>query len=80
MYEQFTVVTASTILGVAGGLFLSIVVTSSFFNLIELHFKMLVPTELTVIVIIIGFATTFMATYTPITKLNKSNISRALIG
>lgn len=80
LYEQYIVITAAIILGLAGGIFLSAIVTASFFLFTESEFSLTLPTGLIVTVVLLGLSTTFFAVYHPIKKLNQEKISRALLG
>jgi hypothetical protein len=55
-------------------------VTAVFYQLTENAFKLLIPTELIIAVVVLGLGTTFFAVYIPMQRLNEQKISRALIG
>lgn len=80
LYEQYIVISAAIVLGLAGGTFLSAVVTASFFLFTESEFHLTLPMELVLAVVTLGLTTTFFAVYTPIQKVNREKISRALVG
>ena len=80
LYEQYIVIVSSTILGLLGGVGLSILVTTVFYEITEFQMQLQMPKELTTAVVILGLLTTFMASYPPIRELNEVRIARALVG
>ena len=80
IYEQFVVILSSIMLGVFGGLLLACISTAQFILLTEYPFKLLVPWEQTIAIIIVALLTTFLAVYRPIKSLNEERIADMLKG
>lgn len=61
VYEQLVVILSSIILGVFGGLLLACISTAQFILLTEYPFRLLVPWEQTIVIIVVALLTTFLA-------------------
>eukprot|EP00355_Strombidium_rassoulzadegani_P001133 CAMPEP_0168610022 /NCGR_PEP_ID=MMETSP0449_2-20121227/1540_1 /TAXON_ID=1082188 /ORGANISM="Strombidium rassoulzadegani, Strain ras09" /LENGTH=216 /DNA_ID=CAMNT_0008650249 /DNA_START=1227 /DNA_END=1873 /DNA_ORIENTATION=- len=69
MYEQYSLILSSLILGTIVGLILACVVTAQFFLFLEFPFKLTFPYELVVVMYALAVATTFFAVYIPVSKV-----------
>jgi len=70
IYEAFTVVTSSSILGILIGFCTSLLVTSQLFMILEFHLEILFPWVLLLIMLVVAAVTTFVAVYLPIRAVN----------
>lgn len=80
MYEQYTVIVSSLILGTMVGIFLAGICTAQFFLFLELPFALEVPTALIYAMIIMALLTTFFAVYIPVRKVNRDQIAKTVKG
>jgi len=80
MYEAFSVILTSVILGLIIGLIVAIALTAQFYLFIELPFKLTFPTGLFILMVVIVLVTTFLAVFIPVTDLGKKNIAVILKG
>ena len=80
MYEQYSVIVASMVLGLVTGIILSVMCTAQFYLFLELPMIFKFPFELVLTMMTLAMFTTFFAVYLPIRKLNKCKISRIVKG
>ena len=80
MYEQYSVVLASLILGSLVGFILASVVTAQFFLFMEFPFKLDFPVNLLIAMFCMSITTTFFAVYIPVSKINKQRIATTIKG
>uniref|UniRef100_A0A7S3CJT1 ABC3 transporter permease C-terminal domain-containing protein n=1 Tax=Strombidium rassoulzadegani TaxID=1082188 RepID=A0A7S3CJT1_9SPIT len=80
MYEQYSLILSSLILGTIVGLILACVVTAQFFLFLEFPFKLTFPYELVVVMYALAVATTFFAVYIPVSKVNKQRVAQTIKG
>jgi ABC-type antimicrobial peptide transport system permease subunit len=71
MYEQYSLVLSSLILGCLVGFILSAVVTAQFYLFLEYPFKFILPEGLLWTMVVMSLITTFFATLIPIREVNK---------
>lgn len=71
MYEQYSLILSSLLLGCFVGFILSSVVTAQFYLFLEYPFKFLLPEGLLWTMVIMSLITTFFATLIPIREVNK---------
>lgn len=80
MYEQYSVVISSLILGSIVGLIVASIVTAQFFLFLELKFSLDFPVELLYAMVILAILTTFYAVYVPVSEVNKQKVASTLKG
>lgn len=80
LYEQYGVITASALLGLCGGFLLTWISTAQFLIYTENPFKLLIPWEVTITIIVVAALTTFRAVHVPITKVNRAQVAAILTG
>lgn len=80
MYEQYSVVLASLILGSLVGFILASVVTAQFFLFMEFPFKLDFPVNLLIAMVVMSISTTFFAVYIPVSKINEQRIATTIKG
>lgn len=80
MYEQYSVVLASLMLGSLVGFILASVVTAQLFLFLELPFKLDFPANLLLAMIVMSISTTFFAVYIPVSKINRQRIATTIKG
>lgn len=70
MYEQYSLIISSLILGSVVGFSLAAVVTAQFFLFLEFPFQLVFPKELVYMMYILALMTTFVAVYKPVSVVN----------
>ena len=80
MYEAFMVVTSAALLGFFVGLIVSTMVTAQFYLFIEQPLDLEIPGWILIVMLLISLATTFIAVYVPIKKVNNDEIAVVLKG
>jgi len=80
MYEQYSVIISSLILGTAVGFILASVVTAQFFLFLEFPFRLSFPYSLLFTMYGMATLTTFFAVYRPVAATNKMRIASIVKG
>lgn len=80
MYEQYSTIISSLLLGTLVGVALSSIVTAQFFLFLEFPFSLDIPMPLLYMMYAMGIVTTFYAVYVPVTEVNKKKIAYVLKG
>lgn len=80
VYEQYAVILTAIVLGLVGGLILTCISTAQFLLYTEFPFRLLVPWDLTVAIMVVALMTTFFAVHVPIQQLNEERIADMLKG
>jgi ABC-type antimicrobial peptide transport system permease subunit len=80
MYEQYSVILASLVLGTIVGFILSSVVTAQFFLFMEFPFSLDFPYGLLYTMVIMSIVTTFYAVWVPVSEVNNQKIAQAIKG
>ena len=80
MYEQYSVILASLVLGTIVGFILSSVVTAQFFLFMEFPFALDFPYGLLYTMVIMSIVTTFYAVWVPVSEVNNQKIAQAIKG
>merc|ERR1712146_857630 len=75
LYEQYSTILASLILGCLAGIALASTCTAMFFLFLEMPFKLDVPMELIWAMIGLAIFTTFFAVYIPVRNVNKNEVA-----
>lgn len=75
MYEQYTIILTSLLLGLIVGVALSTIVAAQFFNFAQLPFRFIFPTTLILVMFGMSLVTTFLAVVLPVRQINKHRIA-----
>lgn len=75
MYEQYSVVISSIMIGSVVGLVVASIVTAQFFLFMEFKFALDFPVELLYAMASLALLTTFYAVYVPVSEVNKQKIA-----
>lgn len=80
MYEQYSVIISSLILGSFVGFVVATVVTAQFFLFLELPLAVEFPLGLVYAMFTMAFTTTFFAVWVPVTDVNEQMVAQTLKG
>ena len=80
MYEQYSVIIASLVIGTIVGFILAAVVTAQFFLFMEFPFKLNFPFALLYAMFAMSIVTTFFAVWVPVMEVNRQQIAQAIKG
>lgn len=80
MFEQYSVIISSLILGTMVGFIVASIVTAQFFLFMEFPFALDFPAELVYVMYGMAILTTFYAVYVPVNEVNNKRISQTLKG
>jgi hypothetical protein len=80
MYEQYSLIISSLILGSGVGFSLAAVVTAQFFLFLEFPFELVIPAELVYMMYFLAAITTFYAVYVPVTAVNNQQVAQTIKG
>mmetsp|Transcript_2325 Transcript_2325/g.3973 ORF Transcript_2325/g.3973 Transcript_2325/m.3973 type:complete len:755 (-) Transcript_2325:38-2302(-) len=80
MYEQYSLIIASLLLGSLVGLILAVTVTAQFFLFLEYPFELIFPEFLLFLMILMAIVTTYFAVSKPVTQVNNRQIAQVIKG
>lgn len=80
MYEQYSLILSSLVLGGLVGLVLAALVTAQFYLFLEFPFSLEFPTQLVCIMVAMALVTTFFAVYIPMNAVNAHKIAAIIKG
>jgi len=80
MYEQYSVIISSLLLGSVVGFIVATIVTAQFFLFMEYPLVVDFPIYLVYVMFGMAIVTTFFAVYVPVTDVNKQKVAQTLKG
>jgi ABC-type lipoprotein release transport system permease subunit len=75
MYEQYSLILASLLLGSLVGCILACVVTAQFFLFLEYPFEFMIPEGLLWTMVVMSLVTTYFATSIPINEVHRKQVA-----
>ena len=78
LYEAYTVVTSSSLLGLIVGIIACYLVSIQLFTFVELPSRLLFPTWTFIAMVLILSFTTYFAVHYPITQVNKKQVAEVI--